>query len=167
MGSLLKTLAAGALGLAALGFSAASAEHDERYRPDRCTIDHDHRAHDRNYYDYYDQDRYYRGDPSGASFSISIGGRGGRYDDDYRYGYGDRYRPRSRVVRKNEVHTRYGAHVQIIEEIYYTRSGRNQLVCTVRAKSRDAHEVSYRELRRIAERYCSRRASIRIGSRYW
>jgi hypothetical protein len=192
MSSLWKLLAPAAAGLAALGFTAASADHDDGYRsdrssyesvrPERCDIDHDHRSHNPDYYSYYSADRYSR---AGAYRSAGYDdryddGRNDRWDtdrDDYdrsdydrsdgRYrgrGYGDRYgRARSRVVGRDTFRTGYRAEIALVEEIYYnTRSGNGQRVCTVRARGPEARLVTYSQLRRVAESHCSRRADIRV-----
>lgn len=39
------------------------------YRPAYCDLDHDHRRHNRDYYNYYPRDRYYYADPD---FSITL-----------------------------------------------------------------------------------------------
>ncbi len=137
-------------------------------RPSYCPTDHDHRSHDANYYDYYDADRYSR---SGAYRPVSRYDRygGSRYDRRYsrRY-YNDRrysrrgyYRPRSEVVfRRNIDLRRYRAYVTVVEENYWTRSGRVQRVCSIVPKGRDAYEVPHRRLSRIARNNCSRYARI-------
>ena len=154
MKSLLKATFALVLGLGVYGFSQASAE----YRPDYCAIDHDHRSHNSSYYDYYDADKYYRA----GSYRGSRDGynRGSRYDD----GYGRR-RARSRVVHRETFRTQYRASIVLVEEIYWTRSGREQLVCSIVAKGREAHYVPQRRLRRIANRGCSPRARVQYLER--
>jgi hypothetical protein len=134
-------------------------------RPDRCDIDHDHRFHNRDYYNYYPKDRYYRADPE---FSISLSfGNGGYYDRGGRYydrPYYDRrgYRDSGRIVNRDVFRIRgYRAEAVIVEEAFYRRRGSN-LVCTVTARGPDARFVPYGQLRSIANRACSRRADIRI-----
>jgi hypothetical protein len=156
----------------------------DRSRPDRCDTDHDHRSHAPNYYDYYGQDRYSRaGAYSGVSVSVDLGGRRRNYDDRDGYGYGDRYRdrdggryddrrgdrygdnygrPRSRVLHRDVIPTRYDARIIIVEEAYYTRRGDEQRVCTVQARGPDHHFVPYRQLRRLANIHCSHYADVRI-----
>jgi hypothetical protein len=142
---------------------------DGRYRggrPDRCEEDHDHRYHHRNYYDYYPKDRYYRADPE-FSISLSFGDRGyydrgGRYNDRPYY---DRrgYRDHGRIVSRDRYPIRgYRADAIVIEEVYGGGRGYGGLVCTVTARGPDARFVPYGQLRRIANRACSRRADIRI-----
>ncbi len=137
-------------------------------RPAYCPRDHDHRVHDANYYDYYQADRYFR---SGAYRPASRYDRyrGSRYDRRYnRRHYHDRrysrrgyYRPRSEVVfRRNIDLRRYRAYVTVVEENYWTRSGRVQRVCSIVPKGRDAYAVPHRRLSRIARNHCSRYARI-------
>jgi hypothetical protein len=145
---------------------------DRRYsdyrggRPEKCDIDHDHRYHSRNYYDYYPRDRYYDADP-GFSVSLSFGDRGyydrgGRYDDRYYY-YRRGYRDHGRLVNRQVYRLRgYRADAILVEEVYYGRRGGSDLICTVTARGPDARYVPYGQLRRIATRECSRRADIRI-----
>ena len=195
MKALIKTAAALLVGLGALGISAASADdrgrdRDDRYRdrgdryedryddgrddrryssrrPDRCDIDHDHRLHNRDYYDHYPKDRYYRADPQ-FSVSLSYGNRGyydrgGRY---YKSPYYDQrgYRDYGRVVNRDTIRLRgYRAEALLIEEAYSGRRGYDR-VCTVTARGPDARYVPYGQLRSIAARYCSHRADIRIYS---
>ena len=141
---------------------------DRRYssvRPDRCDIDHDHRYHHRDYYNYYPKDRYYRADPA---FSISLNlGNGGYYDRGgayYSRPYYDQrgYREHGDVVNRDVIRLRgYRADAVLVEEAYRGRRGSN-LVCTVTARGPDARYVPYGQLRSIAARYCSRRADIRV-----
>lgn len=169
MNTFFKLLAALMFGAAALGFSTASAGHDDRYdedRPDYCDIDHDHRSHAANYYDYYPADRYYRAGPyrgSRVSLSVRVGDgryrgyRGGHYYDDH--GYGGRYR--SAPVHREFYEPSHRARIVVIEEVAYTRHG-PRLTCTVTAHGPDAHHLSYRSLRRIAANECSPRAHVHI-----
>ena len=160
MKSLFKAALALGLGIGVYGFAQASAE----YRPDYCAVDHDHRSHNASYYDYYDADKYYRaGSYRGGSNDRYD--RRGRYDD--RYDRGGRYqrRARSRVVHRETFRTRYRASIVLVEEIYWTRSGRKQLVCSVVAKGREAHLVPQRRMRRIANRGCSPRARVQYLER--
>jgi hypothetical protein len=168
MRKMVKMAAALVVGLGALGLTAASADHRDdrydRYRPDRCDKDHDHRYHDRDYYRYYPRDRYYDSDPN-FSISLSFGGRGyyDRRGSYYDRPYYDRrgYRDAGRVVDRDIVRLRgYRADAVVVEEYYGYRSG--HLVCTVSARGPDAHHVPYGLLRSVAVRYCSRRADIRI-----
>lgn len=150
--------------LLGVGFYA-SAQAAAEYRPDYCAVDHDHRSHSSNYYDHYKKDKYYRaGDYRRSNDSYD---RRGRYDRDRRYDRRgrsdrryDRYRPRSRVVHRETYDTKYRAHIVLVEEIYWTRSGREQLVCSVLVKGPEAYYVKNRRLRRIARRDCSRHARI-------
>lgn len=194
MKQVIKAAAAFALGIGVLGVSAASADNDrdrgrdrDRYerrgddhrydnrrgdnhryagrRPDRCELDHDHRIHNRDYYNYYPKDRYYRADPE-FSISLSFGNRGyydrgGRY---YNRPYYDRsgYREYGRVVNRDTIRLNgYRADAILIEEAYPGRRG-SDLVCTVTARGPDARYVPYGQLRSVAARYCSRRADIRV-----
>lgn len=133
--------------------------------PAACSLDHDHRIHNRDYYSYYPKDRYYRADPTFA-FSIVLGNggyydRGGRY---YNSPYYDRrgYRDYGRIVNRETIRLRgYRADAVLIEEIYPGRR-RSDLVCTVTARGPDARYVPYGQLRSIAARYCSHRADIRV-----
>ena len=141
---------------------------ESRYRggrPNRCDEDHDHRFHNRDYYSYYPRDRYYNADPE---FSISLSfGNGGYYDRGGRYynrSYYDQrgYRDHGRIVNRDVYRIRgYRAEAILVEEAFYGRRGSN-LVCTVTARGPDARYVPYGELRRIANRACSRRSDIRI-----
>lgn len=141
---------------------------DRRYaggRPDRCTVDHDHRYHNRDYYKYYPRDRYYDADPE---FSISLNfGKGGYYDRGGRYNdrpyYDQRgYRDYGRIVNRDVIRIRgYRADAVLVEEHFDRRRG-SDLVCTVTARGPDARYVPYGQLRSIAARYCSRRADIRV-----
>ncbi len=193
MTSFVKHVAAIALGLATLGGASAFADdddyrrgngndrYDDRYddrrgddrysdnrgrgRPAQCNDDHDHRYHQRDYYNYYPKDRYYNADPE---FSISLSfGNGGSYDrggrnNDRRYNDQRGYRDSGRVVNRDVYRIRgYRAEAILVEEAFYNRGGSN-LVCTVTARGPDARYVPYGELRRIANRACSRRSDIRI-----
>jgi hypothetical protein len=95
MKNYLGACALGLFGLFSLGVAPAGAEYRDREwndsRPDFCSVDHDHRAHDRNYYDYYQKDSYYRADP-GFSSSRRYSDTG--YDDRYGGGYDGRDRDR-------------------------------------------------------------------------
>jgi len=189
MKTLVKHAAAAVLGLATLGGAAAFADdddyrrgrdrYDDRYddrrgddyresrgRPDRCTDDHDHRYHNRDYYSYYPKDRYYNADPE---FSISLSfGNGGYYDRGGSYNnrpYYDRrgYRDSGRIINRDVYRIRgYRAEAILVEEAFYGRRGGANVVCTVTARGPDARHVSYRELQRIAYRGCSRRSEIRV-----
>jgi len=87
------TAATGVAGMIMLAVTPANALS----RPDRCDYDHDHRAHNANYYDYYKTDKYFRaGSYNGPVISVSFGNRRGYDKRGYnsrgynRYGY-DRY----------------------------------------------------------------------------
>lgn len=166
MNILMKSIVTGAFAVLALGLTAASADHNDRYKPAYCDIDHDHRSHDANYYDYYAHDRYYRAGPyrgSGVSFSVRFGD--GYYNDRRNYdGRRHGYRGRSgRIVNKQTYPTRYRARIVLIEEIKHRRRG-PRLVCTVEARGPEAHYVPTRRLHRIANRECSPRARVRVYS---
>lgn len=172
MGVLKKIVFAAAMGLSAVAVSAASAAdgrrggyHDDRdrHRPAHCDHDHDHRAHDVNYYDYYPADRYYRAGPyraSGLSVSVNVGGG---YDRD-RYDRYDRYdgpRRGRQIVKSQTFDTRYRASIYLVEEVYYNPHGRDRL-CTVSVRGPQAHRVPDGQVRSVAHRYCSRGATIRV-----
>lgn len=148
MTSLTKTIVALVFGALIYGGAQAAAE----YRPDYCPSRHDHRSHDASYYDYYEKDDYYRAGPY----------RGARSNDRYsRRDYRNyRGRARSRVVSRETFRTRWRARVVVVEEVYYTRSGREQLVCSVVVKGPEAYYVPHRRLRRLANRNCSRYARV-------
>lgn len=142
---------------------------DRRYsggRPDRCTLDHDHRYHSRDYYKYYPRDRYYDNDP-GFSISLSFG-NGGYYDRSGAYydrPYYDQrgYRDYGRVVNRDVIRIRgYRAEALLVEEYFGGGRRGSDTVCTVTARGPDARYVPYGQLRSIAARYCSRRSDIRI-----
>ena len=149
---------------AGAAFMASQAAAD--YRPAYCPTDHDHRAHDANYYDYYDADRYYRAGNYRSDYRRDYRRDRRYYRDGRRYrdrGYRGRrnYRSRSEVVfRRNIDLRRYRAHVTVVEENYWTRSGRVQRVCSVVPKGPDAYHVPQRRLSKIARRNCSRYARI-------
>lgn len=130
-------------------------------RPDFCSVSHDHRSHDRNYYNYYEKDDYYR---SGSYSDVRGYDRGYRNSD---YRGRDNYRPRSRVVKKRTFDTRYRARIRLVEEIYYTRSGREQRVCTVLARGPEADYVPQRRLKKVANRNCSRYARVQYRTNYY
>ena len=142
--------------IVAAGILAATEAAAER-RPDYCPRDHDHRAHHANYYDYYPADRYSRrGD-------YRRNNRYDRYDRyDRRRSYNRRYRrPRSEVVFRRHINTRrFDAYITVVEENYWTYSGRKQRVCSVLVRGPEAYHVPHRRLRRAAERNCSRYARV-------
>lgn len=191
MKTLFKPLIAGAMAIATLGATAALAgdrsdhrsdrrsdhrvEHRSDHRPDYCDIDHDHRSHASNYYDFYAPDRYFRAGSyrgSGLQVSIRVGdryhndrnyrGRDYRRDDRY-YRASDRGR-RGRVVHRETFETRYRARIVLKEEIVRSRRGHRRLVCTVKARGPEARYVSERRMYRIANRKCSPRARVRVYS---
>lgn len=164
MKTLIKAAIAGALGLLALGATAAFAG----YKPDYCDRNHDHRSHHANYYDYYAKDRYYRAGPyrGDVSFSVNFGNarHHRHYDRRYNHRYDHRYdrrRNARRVVYRDVFDTRYRARIVLTEEIVHRRKG-TRLVCTVRARGPEAEYVSKRRIHRIADRHCSPRARIRV-----
>ncbi len=190
MRTLMKPIIAGAMALAALGATAALAgdrsdrQHDRRadyrsdqrsdHRPDFCDVDHDHRSHASNYYDYYSPDKYFRAgryNGSGLTVSIRVGDRHGdrRYNDrhyrdnDRRYHRADQRR-RGRVVNRQSYDTRYRARIVLKEEVVRGRRGNRRLVCTVTARGPEAGYVSKRRMHRIANRNCSPRARVRVYS---
>jgi len=170
MNKIIKTAISLLLGVGIYMSAQAAAGEYRDYRPDRCTIDHDHRSHSSNYYNYYPKDKYYRAGPyrdtRNSYDSYDRGGhydRGrnrGRYDRGYGRGNYGRRQARSRVVFRETYGTNWNARIVLVEEIYWTRSGREQLVCTVVVKGREAHHVPNRRLRRIANRDCSRNARV-------
>ena len=180
MNTTLKAVFAAIIGVGALGFAAAHAKPHNHQKPSHCDIDHDHRSHAANYYDYYPHDRYYRAGPyrdSGLSFSITFGNdRYGDYRDrpyrHRRYDYrrrGDHYHGRrngyrgyrSRVVHREVYDTRYRARIVLVEEVIRTRRG-PRLVCNVSVRGPEAYYVSERRVHRIARRDCSRDARIQV-----
>lgn len=144
--SALRWLAACMAAVLTLGFSAASAD----YRPPYCPEEHDHRAHNADYYDYYPV-------------------RGGnqyrdrdRYDDRYQ---GDRYNngyQQSRIVGRSVIPTRYRAEIVVIERVQ-TRGRRGGFrECTVSVRGPEARYVPYNKLQNVAYRNCSRNSVVRI-----
>ena len=161
MNTTLKMAIAFAMGFAGLGLMQANASH----KPDYCAVDHDHRSHDRTYYDHYPADSYYNAGQYRSSRYDDRYGRGDRYDRGDRDDYRDRgryssRRARSQVVHRQHYNTRYRAEITVFEEVYWTRSGRRQLVCTVLVRGPEARYVSRQRVSRIAHRDCSRRARI-------
>lgn len=160
MGGLKSVLASVALAMVG-GVIAAPALADGRggydARPPLCPEDHDHRAHDANYYDYYAKDRYYAAGPYQPA-------RGdGRYYGDGRYGYGRGGNwGRDRIIQRRDFPTPYRARIVLVEKVEWTRNG-EYLTCNVFATGPDAEYVRNRDLRRVARNYCSRRADIRIA----
>lgn len=185
MKTLFRTMIAGAIGAITLVAASSAFASD---KPAFCGIDHDHRSHNTSYYNYYDQDRYYRAGPyrssrqsSGVSFSITFGdgySSGRRYGDDHRADHRDNDRRRyrrnkyrgknhgyrgrdGRTVNRQVFDTRYRARIVLVEEVVRTRHG-PRLVCTVKARGQEAGYVSKRRMRRIANNNCSRRARINV-----
>jgi hypothetical protein len=144
MKSILKAVIVLVMGAGAYGFAQAGASDQPNY----CAIDHDHRSHNTSYYDYYPKDNYYRAGPYRSSSR-------GHHNNGHGYN-----RPRSRVVHRETYGTRYDARITLVEEVYWTRSGRRQLVCSVTVRGHDAYNVPQRRLERIAHRDCSPRARI-------
>lgn len=162
MKTMMKTTFAAIIGIAALGVTGAWA------KPDICRVNHDHRSHAADYYNYYPADNYsragnYRANDrqSGLRISISVGDND-RYDRrDNRYDRRDRNRNNGRVVNREVFDTRYRARIILTEQVVRTRNG-PRLVCTVDARGPQAHRVPNKRLRRIARNNCSHRAQIRI-----
>jgi hypothetical protein len=155
MNSIIKTIISVLLGAGIYMSAQAAADGRSDYRPQRCTIDHDHRSHNTSYYDYYPADNYYRaGSYRGARATHDAYGRRGHAN---RGGYG---RSRSRVVNRESYPTRWHARIVLVEEVYRTRNGHEQLVCSVLAKGPEAYYVPHRRLKRVARRDCSRSARI-------
>ncbi|MGF1545382.1 MAG: hypothetical protein ACFB00_12970 [Parvularculaceae bacterium] len=153
----LKRLGAARLGLAAAaGFAAfgfAPAQADYKPRPPYCDIDHDHRAHEPRYYDYYPAAR--RDFNDGYRRAV-VGDRRG-----YNGYAARRSRPRSKLVFRDVFAPRGRASVLVEERIVYGRKF-DRRVCSVSARGPEARYVPYRRLERIANRNCSRRATVRI-----
>lgn len=123
-------------------------------RPAYCPERHDHRSHSASYYDYYDADRYSRAGDYRRDRNYDRRDRRGRYHRRY-------HRPRSEVVFRRHINLRrFNAHVTVVEENYWTRSGRVQRVCSIVPKGRDAYYVPQRRLSRIANNHCSRYARV-------
>jgi len=171
MSKFFRTCAAGFLGISMLGFTAAYADYRDRdrvdSRPDHCDIDHDHRVHDSNYYNYYPQDRYSR-----ASRTYSTSTRYYRDRDDYRYGRynsydgGRRYarhHGRGRVVSRRSHHIAGTRATAIAVERAYRNHGRYRRVCTVSVVGPDAAYINRRDVRWVARTHCSRYARIRYN----
>ncbi len=170
-------LTGGLAGLAVLAVTPANAFE----RPDPCYVDHDHRSHYANYYDYYAADRYSRAGPyrSGTSFSITFGSSDFDRRSDRRYrdrGYSDRSYRRtgyydnsrrnrggSKLIRRQSYNTKFRARINLREDLVYTRRGK-RLICTVSVYGPERNYVPTRRLKRIAHRDCSRHARIRINN---
>lgn len=179
MKTVFKAIIAGAAGMLVFGATAAfaadrsdsRASHRSSSKPSFCDVDHDHRSHASNYYDYYSPDKYFRaGAYNGSGFSISFR-IGDGYDndrnyrrDDRNYRRGDRQGRRGRVVNRQTFNTRYRARVVLTEEIVRSRRGNRRLICTVQARGPEANYVPKRRMRKIANRNCSPRARVRIYS---
>lgn len=148
MKTITKTITAFITGFTMLAGANAVAE----YRPDFCNLSHDHRQHDAQYYDYYPKDNYYRDTSYRGDNSYR---RDTSYRRDNRYS-----RPRSRVVNRETYSTRYRAKIVLVEEVYYTRSGRKQLVCSIVPKGPEAYYIKRQRLQRIANKGCSRYSRI-------
>ncbi len=164
MKTLIKAIIASVAMFGALGFAAANAKPSNHAKPAHCDIDHDHRSHNADYYNFYPHDSYYRAGPyrsSGLSFSITLGND--RYDrrdqyDGRRHGYrGDA----ARQVHREVFDTRYRARIVLSEEVVRTRRG-HQLVCNVSVQGPEARYVPDRRVRRIAKDNCSNRARINV-----
>ena len=165
MKTFLKTMITGAIGLLTIAITTSASAAP---RPDYCAVDHDHRSHQADYYDYYEPDRYYRAGPYRASYDDRYDRRDrrDRYD---RYDRRDRGYDRDRrhwrdgrVVKRRVFDTRHRARIVLVEKIVRKRRGRDRLVCTVEARGRDANYVSARRMHRIARNHCSPRARIRV-----
>lgn len=155
-----------ALSLSSLGVSAARAEHRENEwsadRPDYCSLDHDHRSHDRNYYDYYDKDRYYRASPNYYSSSRYDSGRyDRRYGDRYGYYNDDGYDGRV-VSRRTHRIPGLRATAYVTEREFHSYRG-HQRVCTISLDGPDAHYVNRRDLKWVASTHCSSYAKVRYS----
>lgn len=186
MKTVFKAIIAGAAGMLVFGATAAfagdrsdnRAAHRSNSKPAFCDIDHDHRSHASNYYNYYSPDKYFRAgayNRSGFSISFRVGDgydndRNNRRSDrnnrrsDRNYRRGDRNGRRGRVVNRQTFETRYRARIVLTEEVVRGRRGNRNLVCTVQARGPEASYVPKRRMRRIANRSCSPRARVRIYS---
>jgi len=154
MKSILKAVIALIMGAGVYGFAQTASAHQPGY----CAINHDHRSHNASYYDYYPKDNYYR---AGPYRSKSRGHHNNRYGNERGYDrQRNHHRARSRVVNRETYRTRWDARIILVEEVYWTRSGRRQLVCSVTVRGHDAYNVPHRRLKRIAHRDCSPRARI-------
>ncbi len=143
----------------ALGVSTpASADRGRDFRPDYCDVDHDHRSHAADYYDYYPADRFYRAGRTNRNAGL-------RYrHDPYAAGFSSRRQPftrRSKLVSRDIFATRGRASIVVTEEVVFSRRGARR-VCTVAPRGPDRNLVPYRRLQRIANRSCSRFARVRI-----
>ncbi len=150
MNNITKSVIAFVFSAAAFGGAQAAAENQPAYAPET----HDQRSYNAAFYN----------DGPVSDHYQTAAHRGDRYNrrDRYDRGY-DRYsrrRPHSRVVHRETYRTKYRARIVLVEEIYWTRSGRQQLVCSVLVKGPEAYYVPHRRLRRIANRDCSPRARI-------
>jgi len=160
-----KALIGGAAALTALAglTTAAQAQVGVRVgvgidaRPDHCRLDHDHRFHAANYYDYYPADRYYRANPR-------WNGRYDRYDRYDRRAYRGRGRNRA-IVNTRVVDVRGPGDVlvrTVRERGPRARRTRGpDVTCIVETRGRT--RIGRRGLRAIAADYCPRRARIVIS----
>ena len=121
------------------------------YRSDRHYDDNNYRSQSASYHDGYHKDRHGYRDSHYRGVDHGYKRRG------YKKGY---RKPHSRVVHRKTYPTRYDARVFLVEEIYYTRSGREQLVCSVGTKGYERDYISRKSLKRIAKRNCSRYSRI-------
>ena len=67
----------------------------------------------------------------------------------------------SRIVNRDVFQTRFRARIVLVEEIVQRRRG-PRLVCTVSVRGPEADYVSRRRVHRIADRFCSSRARVRV-----
>ncbi len=172
MKNIIRIVLGAVVGVAALGATQASASGPAYYQ----TVDDKREYRGDDYYerDDYKRSRAYRGDNYNRYDRRSRGyyKNGVYYDrrgDNYYRGRGydrnrgyDRRRRGSKVVSRSVIPARGRANIVVVEEIYYTRSGREQLICTVKTRGPDANYVPYDRVRRVARRCCSRYADIRI-----
>ena len=134
MKTFIKAVAAGLVGFAAMGMTAASADRGDR---------HDDRR-----------------DRSSVSFSVTVGD--GYYDNRRYRSYDNGYRHRgNRVVSRKVLDTRFRARIVVKEEIVHRRRGA-RLICTVTPRGPEADYVPYRRLKRVARNHCSPRARVKI-----
>ncbi|MEO0695207.1 MAG: hypothetical protein AAFY84_03835 [Pseudomonadota bacterium] len=181
MTRLLTIFTAALVGLAVMGFSEASADDRRRHNDRRveCDSKYEDRRDRRDCYENRSRDRDRRGRrhrDRDVNVTIDLGRdryyadrryrNDRRYRDDRRYYNDRRYNDRrgrrgSRIIRRQSFDTRGRARIRLVEEEIYRR-GRNRRICTVTVTGPDRRRVPYRRLQNIADRYCSRRAEIRI-----
>lgn len=108
------------------------------------------------------KDGYSKNSRTSVSVTIRAGDNRNSYDRNSNY---DRrgYRNSSNIVKKRIINTKYRARIIVEEKIVYGRRN-DRLVCTINVRGREAGYVSNRQLRRVANRNCSRRAIVRYNA---